>query len=346
MRMLRRYKCDNAQACGSLLLLALCLLFAGCGASGGADGGDAVSPVVAIVSSVDDDPAVFEKSVVLYFGDMQPEGSIKEYEETGRLVASALKAHPDAGAALQCGDIVNGGDTPEEWDAFLAALGPSLNGVPFMTSPGNHEVTAYAKEAGHKPRYYLDVFELPENGPEGYKEEYYSFDYGSVHYVSLSSNYLDPAECYSDDEVESAAIAAEIDGWIEADLSGTDKPWRVVMMHHPAFPLGGTGTAAAMRARWIPLFERTGVDLLLVGHEHSFMRSWPMLGGVEDESGIVQIMGNASGKNYEDDTSLDFVAFALGGIAGYHAITATPDSLVAEAYDTKGKVFDYWEKMK
>jgi hypothetical protein len=301
---------------------------------------------VAIVSAVADSPEAFERSVVLYFGDMQPEGSIKEYGETARLVASALKAHPDAGAALQCGDLVNAGDSPEEWDAFLAAVGPALGGIPFMTAPGNHEVTAYAKESGHKPRYYLDVFELPENGPEGYKEEYYSFDYGSAHYVSLSSNYLDPAESYSDDEAENAAIAAEIDRWIEDDLAGTDKPWKIVMMHHPAFPLGGTGTAAAMRARWIPLFERVGVDLLLVGHEHSFMRSWPLLGGAEDENGIVQVMGNASEKNYEDDTAADFVAFAMGGISGYHAIAATPDSLAVEMFDKNGKALDYWEKTK
>jgi hypothetical protein len=325
-------------------------LLAGCGAdnaaAGGAGGSGAASPAAAIVSAVADSPEAFERSVVLYFGDMQPEASIAEYGEVGSLVEGALKAHPDTGVILQCGDLVNAGDAPEEWDAFLAAVGPALVGIPFMTSPGNHEVTAYAKEAGHKPRYYLDVFELPENGPEGYKEEYYSFDYGSVHYVSLSSNYLDPAESYSDDEAENAAIAAEIDRWIEDDLAGTDKPWKVVMMHHPAFPLGGTGTAAAMRARWIPLFERAGADLLLVGHEHSFMRSWPLLGGEEDEGGIVQIMGNASEKNYEDDSDLPFVAFHMGGIAGYHAITATPDSLSVEAYGTKGKVLDYWGKTK
>jgi 3',5'-cyclic AMP phosphodiesterase CpdA len=287
------------------------------------------------------------RTVILYFGDAQPWQSVDEYASFGALVNLARTISPDADFALQCGDMVNGGDIPEEWGAFMDAAAPALMGLPLLAAPGNHEVSPYVNESGRKPQFYLDVFELPENGPEGFEEEYYSVDFGSVHVISLSANYLDPAESYSDDKAENAQIAARIDDWIAQDLSETGRPWKIVLMHQPAFTYEGDSTQAAMLARWVPIFERTGVDLILCGHQHQISRSYPLRGGVEDmENGIVQIMGNASVKAYTSSgMAHPQFAFEAAGVRGWHRIVAGSRALSVTAYDSDGRALDVWEKI-
>jgi predicted MPP superfamily phosphohydrolase len=288
-----------------------------------------------------------QSSIFLFFGDTQPEASIEEYADFGALVQTARAAYPQADLALQCGDMGNQGNAPEEWAAFLREVSPVFSGLPLFTAPGNHEISPYVNTSGRKPAYYLGVFALPRNGPAGFEEEYYSFDYGDAHILSLSSNYLDPAETYSDDEAEASRIAAEIDQWIESDLANTKQTWKIVLMHQPAYPLAGDSTAAGMANRWIPIFDRTGVDLVLCGHQHEFMRTWPLRAGAEDANGLVQVMGNASRKSYATSGSdLPFVAFEMGGVMGWHTITLMPHEIIVEAFDSTGRALDVWMKQK
>ncbi|MDR1816263.1 MAG: metallophosphoesterase [Clostridiales Family XIII bacterium] len=341
--------------CGSLLAA---LLLAGCGgsvsAAAGGDGAAADVPLESwfgsISSAVPSDEAALAdgRTVALFFGDVQPEASISEYAEVGALIDAAREDAPEADFAMQCGDITNtgGAGTPEEWGAFFAAAAPALEGLPTFFAPGNHECVPTADGVGGKPETYLKAFDLPANGPAGYEEEYYSFDCGDLHVVSLSSNYLDPSEDYAADEDENARIAGEIDAWIEADLAGADRPWKIVLMHQPAYAVAGDSTAAAMRARWVPIFDRTGVDLVLCGHQHEMMRTFPLKDGVDDPQGLVEVMGNASQKNYETSGTVppDFIAFEMGGISGWHKITATAETLRIEAFAADGRLLDAWEK--
>jgi len=221
-----------------------------------------------------------DETTFLFFGDIQPEYSVEEYQDFAELVQLARNTDDGtkAGFALQCGDIVNTGDSPEEWIAFFDSSEAVFEGLPLFTAPGNHEVTGFTEEAGNRPEYYLDLFELPENGPEGYEKEYYSIDWGMIHIVSLSSNYLNPGESYSDDPEENARIIDKIDRWITDDLSSSYKPWKIILMHHPAWQVDADPTQRQMEERWRPIFENEEVDLILCGHEHIIARSLPMLG--------------------------------------------------------------------
>ncbi|MDR0817134.1 MAG: metallophosphoesterase [Clostridiales Family XIII bacterium] len=302
-----------------------------------------------ISSEVPQDAGSDGATVMLFFGDSQPDVSISEYKDFADLVRAAREAAPDADFAMQCGDLTNTGAAPEEWDAFFAAVAPAFEGLPLFLAPGNHEYSGSAGP-GEKPETWLSAFALPQNGPDGYKEEYYSFDCGDVHVISLSSNQLDPTETYSADPDEAARIADVIDAWIEADLSETDKPWKIVLMHQPAYPVSGDSTQAQMAARWLPVFERTGVDLVLCGHQHEFMRTWPWRGSVTDggesEDGIVQIMVNSSAKSYEDSAGVDlpYMAFEMTGARGYARLCATAEKLTSDIMDESGRTLDHWEK--
>ncbi len=59
-------------------------------------------------------------------------------------------------------------------------------------------------------------------------EQYYSFDYGNVHFVSLDS------QLSARDKIQRDAMR----GWLIADLSSNQLDWTVVIFHHPPYTKG------------------------------------------------------------------------------------------------------------
>ncbi len=127
---------------------------------------------------------------------------------------------------------------------------------------------------------YLDIFSLPTQGeaggvPSG-TEQYYSFDYGNVHFVSLDS------QLSARDDDQRAAMRE----WLIDDLSSNDADWTIVIFHHPPYSKGAnhdSDTADArvfdlpqkdMREEFVPVFDEYGVDLVYGGHSHSYERSY------------------------------------------------------------------------
>jgi 3',5'-cyclic AMP phosphodiesterase CpdA len=60
--------------------------------------------------------------------------------------------------------------------------------------------------------------------------------------------------------------------WLRARLRESTASWQIVAFHHPAYTCGGYFSHPTVRARWVPLFERHGVDLVLSGHDHNYQR--------------------------------------------------------------------------
>jgi hypothetical protein len=132
---------------------------------------------------------------------------------------------------------------------------------------------------------YLDIFTLPTDGNVGGvasgTEQYYSFDYGNVHFVSLDS------QLSARDKIQRDAMR----GWLIADLSSNQLDWTVVIFHHPPYTKGshdsdekpssflGIDTPIIdMRKEFTPVFEDYGVDLVYGGHSHSYERSYYLNG--------------------------------------------------------------------
>ena len=176
---------------------------------------------------------------------------------------------------LQSGDAVVNGRDPKQWNMSFVGLINRLTtegGVPYFLAPGNHDVTAAAdlNSPGRQTglRNYLQAVSqlIPADGTTRRLAGYptYAFGYGNTFVIAFDSNIADDSTQFA---------------WIRAQLEGLDRKRYthvVASFHHPAFssgPHGGAiveGPTAAVRARYMPLFRKHHVDLLVTGHEHLF----------------------------------------------------------------------------
>ena len=147
------------------------------------------------------------------------------------------------------------------------------------SSDPNSYIPAKGAPASRMP--YLDIFTLPTEGevggvPSG-TEQYYSFDYANVHFVSLDS------QLSARDPDQLAAMKT----WLVDDLSSNNSDWTVVIFHHPPYSKGANHDSddttkiggfdmpqQYMREEFVPVFDAYGVDLVYNGHSHSYERSF------------------------------------------------------------------------
>jgi 3',5'-cyclic AMP phosphodiesterase CpdA len=60
--------------------------------------------------------------------------------------------------------------------------------------------------------------------------------------------------------------------WLQRALAGSTARWKIAVFHHPAFTCGAYRAHAVVGRRWVPLFERYRVRLVLSGHDHNYQR--------------------------------------------------------------------------
>ena len=267
-----------------------------------------------------------------YFGDIQvANNAASEFTAWGQLAKSAYKRHPGAAFALQGGDIVESGISIEQWAMFLNAATDVFSQIPFMPTNGNHE----SNFMSGKPELYLDTFTLPQNGPEGFLEEFYSFDYGDAHITVLNDWVFSGEQRLTDEQI------AQIDAWVEADLVSSDAAWKIVVTHVPIYAVHSDSTANKAREHWAPIFEKYGVSLVLVGHQHVYSRLKPLTDGAVDyDNGVTYIMGNSGQKFYSsaDETLAERTIY---NTSNYQVISIDGNSAVVQAFDADGNGIDY-----
>ncbi len=200
--------------------------------------------------------------------------------------------------------------------------------IPFMPAIGNHDnYTAHARP-------YLNFFVLPENAwrPQD-RERYYSFDLANAHIVVLDST--DPLQNITDLALDDMA------DWLDADLAATDKPWRIVLFHHPPYSAGAHGSHMQARARLVPILERHHVQFVFNGHEHDYQRTCPLREAacVSPREGVTYVITGGGGA-WLRPTGEDW--FTAKALSIHEAAFLTLDRCTAtlEVIDRKGNVVD------
>lgn len=250
----------------------------------------------------------------IYMGDAQ-----NGLDRWGTLVHNAFRDRPDAAFYIMAGDLVNRGNERDDWDSFFFNAEGIYDRRQLVPAIGNHE------NQGGDPWLYLDLFTLPLNGPEKVQEERaYSFEYSNTLFVVLDTN-IDP---------ESQ------DQWLEKTLSESDATWKIAVFHHPAYSSAPRRDNINIRKHWIPIFDRHHVDLALQGHDHGYLRTFPMHGNKVQETpedGTIYIV-SVSGTKMYDQVDREYKEFGMTKVATYQVldIQISGDRLVYRAFDIDG----------
>ncbi len=267
--------------------------------------------------------ACTDKFTFLYLGDVQ-----KGYEDWGGMLKSIVTENPDLRFALLGGDLVNDGNSSDEWEQFFAAASPIFKQIPLLPAPGNHDDTPL----------FWNFFALPENGPEGFKEEFYSFDYGNCHIAVLNSNKMGASKPYYN----------TLKNWLQEDFDNSNQRWKFLMFHYPPYPVVYDGHSYNLEANWVPLFEQCGVDIVFVGHQHVYMRTKPLRDSQiqADGEGIVYIMGNSGRKFYSAGEDYDYIAIQRANVSNYQIINIDGDTFTLTSRSADGQEIDSYTLKK
>lgn len=190
-----------------------------------------------------------------------------DYRPFGELLRKVLAAHPQVRFLLTAGDNTNCGQHEIQWNAMFEGMEGIIESLPYMMCCGNHDNRGFRQYfPEEKGRYYAEPAEFfneqlllsyPQNGPEGWRPENYSFDYGNAHFTMYGVN-----------EPEL------VNRWSMADLDQTDKTWKIGVYHFPIYPSIPEGHNFDAYPMMRPCMERQ--DLMFSGHEHNFARTFPM----------------------------------------------------------------------
>ncbi len=183
-----------------------------------------------------------------------------------KIVEQVLQFDPPVKFVIVLGDLVSGHDEAgtmdeqfAEWKQIAADWYSSdtLIGAKVYLVPGNHDQGIFKQLSWIRAFNYL-----PDNGPTDEKYFTYSFDFGPVHcsVINTSSPFNSHHLNYD---------------WLADDLSGTDKPIKLVFGHEPAYPAGPHAGSSldkdpAARDKFWKLLADEGVQAYFCGHEHLY----------------------------------------------------------------------------
>lgn len=231
----------------------------------------------------------------IYFGDAQNELT----DKWTPVVKAAYDRYPEAIGSVNAGDLINRSSNDSEWTEWFGAMDGYSQTTNVIAAPGNHEYSGDAFLKNWKSN-----FEYPANGPvwdgtagptqaqvqeAAYREHmqvaleetaYYT-DYQGVRFISLNatinSNLITPADlppcligCPNP-----AELWLDMQGeWLDKILKDNPNKWSAVVFHQPVFSTAEGRDEVEIREAWLPVFQRNDIDLVLMGHDHTYARGY------------------------------------------------------------------------
>lgn len=138
----------------------------------------------------------------------------------------------------------------------------------------------------------------------GLKKPYYSFNFGNIHFVTIST--LHP--------FEKGSVQYE---FIEEDLEKTSTDpnilWKIVFLHKPFYSASDFDKNASedLRKTFQRMFEHYNVDIVLSGHTHYYQRTLPI--SYNEDSDLYPIVVKHENYEYNKNNGIMFVTAGTAG---------------------------------
>ena len=276
-----------------------------------------------------------------------PDSQSADYSGWQQLARTAYQRHPDSAFYVNMGDLVDNGQDASQWRAWFNSVSVFSDALPLAPVIGNHE--AYSLEWKEcLPESYTHLFNVPQNGLAKYPNQFYSFDYGPVHFVVLDTNFPEMKK------FQPALLADELP-WLEKDLAASRAKWKVVLMHRDIF-LYGFGPESGREQtqthfldfsyQLLPVFEKYKVDAVLTAHLHTYRRRVPLqnFAPAPQGAGITYILTGVAGDvrypKLWGEFAWDAATAPKPETANYMTLRADEQSLEFKAFLPDGRQFD------
>lgn len=276
-----------------------------------------------------------------------PDSQSADYSGWQQLARTAYQRHPDSAFYVNMGDLVDNGQDASQWRAWFNSVSVFSDALPLAPVIGNHE--AYSLEWKEcLPASYTQLFNVPQNGLAKYPNQFYSFDYGPVHFVVLDTNFPEMKN------FQPALLADELP-WLEKDLAASRAKWKVVLMHRDIF-LYGFGPESGREQtqthfldfsyQLLPVFEKYKVDAVLTAHLHTYRRRVPLqsFAPAPQGAGITYILTGVAGDvrypKLWGDFAWDAATAPKPETANYMTLRANEQFLEFKAFLPDGRQFD------
>ena len=310
----------------------------------------------------------------IYYGDAQI-----GLDTTWPSVVKQAEANaPRSIGSVHAGDLINTSSNENEWVNWFKGMKDSAVRTNVMAAPGNHEYSGDKLLTAWKA-----AFEYPHNNPststigeladlakgdsevaQQYRaffdhwssfaaETAYYTDYQGVRFITLNATrdttFLTPAGLPSctGEECPSSQIAVLWTrfqaAWLDLLLQNSPSKWNVVTFHQPVFSASAGRDEPVLRAEWLPVFQRNDIDLVLMGHDHTYARGYVNTDATETPgltTGPVYVVSNSGAKHYDLETAEKNVWTNNGatqvlrgeGVTTYQIIDVSKDQLVYRSY--------------
>lgn len=180
---------------------------------------------------------------------------------------------------LSTGDQCGWGGSLNFWTELSEQ--PEFIDYMWASVEGNHDSQDKAKDKTDS--FFRDSHYFPRNGYPGQEGVTYWFRYGDVLFFMLNN-----------ESMVSRESQKEAEAWMEKVVAENPSKYIVVVEHHQW--LIGTDGSNGQLDRWEKEFDKLGVDLAISGHNHAYLRTYPLFDRkpVEAEKGTYYVVTPSS----------------------------------------------------
>ena len=220
---------------------------------------------------------------------------------------------------------------------FWTELSEQPNYMKYMwaTVQGNHD--HMDRESNKSDAFFRDSHANPLNGYEGQEGVAYWFKYGDVLFLMLNN-----------EAMLSAASLEPVFDWMDYVVNENPSKYIVVVEHHQW--LIGTDGGNSQLDRFRKVFDRLGVDLAISGHNHAYLRTYPLFNRepVEPEEGTFYVVNSSSDDNrgralkpLKANKNIIAERWSEGPkTVGGMVMDVNPERIIMTLYDRYGDVHD------
>lgn len=261
-----------------------------------------------------------------FFHMSDSQGGIeRQYKTWANVVDTAYAMHPEASFIMHTGDFVDYGSNFKQWNWMFNTASDNLMKTVMMPTAGNHE----EKGLGYAITNNFLLSDVPEQNKAG--GVYYAYDYNNAHFMVLNTNNLNSDGTLSDDQL----------AWLKADAAASDAQWKIVAMHKAVYSNGShydDEDVTALRAQLATLMPELGIDLVLQGHDHVYLRTDVMSNNTVVEGETKNVKND--GVSYTAKVNPQGTIYAIDGCSGVKYYQAKDSAQTDQLFPRAERIYD------